>query len=217
MLFVGETWRGSSARSLREALAQLSAVEIDDIGEDHYFPKGRSLLVRGTNRLLSRVHRAELASEISTKLSALRPDVLLVYKGSGINANVVRQAKQAGVFTVNVFPDPSPHAFGKTLHEAMGEYDLVVSTKPFHPPGWTSIYGYRNRCVCVQHGYDPAVHYWRDPPEHQDRHLRGLPSFLHRRTEVHRHRRSRREIHPPLRHGQIHPRPKSLVGLLLIR
>jgi spore maturation protein CgeB len=42
----------------------------------------------------------------------------------------------------------------------MGAYDLVVSTKPFHPAGWAPIYGYSNPCVFVPHGYDPAVHYF---------------------------------------------------------
>lgn len=168
MLYVGESWKGASARSMREALADLPGVYMDDIGEDHYFPKGRSLLVRGTSRLLRPWHRAELEREIATKLAALQPGVMIVYKGSGVSAGVVRRAKQMGVFMANIFPDNSPHAHGTALHEAMGEYDLVVSTKAFHPAAWGSIYGYRNRCVCVPHGYDPAVHYWPEPPEMQD-------------------------------------------------
>jgi hypothetical protein len=153
---------------MREALAALPDVYMDDLGEDHYFPKGKSLLVRGANRLLRPWHRAELEREIATKLAALQPDVLMVYKGSGVSAETVRRAKHAGVFTANVFPDYSPHAYGTALREAMGEYNLVVSTKPFHPAGWGPIYGYRNRCVCVPHGYDPAVHYWPEPPGAQD-------------------------------------------------
>jgi len=165
ILFVGETWKGSSARSLREALTVLPGVYMDAIGEDLYFPKGSSLLVRGTNRLLRPWHRAELEREIATKIAALRPDVLMVYKGGGVTADVVRRAKQLGLFTVNVFPDCSPHAYGIQLRAAMGEYDLVVSTKSFHPIGWGPIYGYSNRCVFVPHGYDPAVHYWPDLPD----------------------------------------------------
>ena len=168
VLFVGETWKGSSARSLCESLSALPEVFLDELGEDHYFPKGRSLLVRGSNRVLRHWHRAELALDISIKLLALQPDVLMVYKGSGVSAEMVRRAKCAGVFTVNVFPDLSPHVHGTMLREAMGEYDLVVSTKPFHPSNWETIYGYKNRCVFVPHGYDPAVHFWPDPLGLQD-------------------------------------------------
>ena len=168
ILYVGESWRGSSARSMFNAMEKLAYVEIDDIGEDHYFPKGRSLMVRGINRLLRSWYCAELEREIAARLAVLRPDVLIVYKGSGVSAEAVCRAKQAGVFTVNIFPDCSPNAHGAKLNAAMGEYDLVVSTKPFHPANWEAIYGYRNRCVFVPHGYDPAVHYFAEPPGVQD-------------------------------------------------
>ena len=165
ILFVGETWKGSSARSLREALVVLPGITLDEIGEDHYFPRGRSIIVRVSNRLLRPWHQSELEREIATKLAALKPDVLMVYKGSGVSAEVVQRARSAGVYAVNVFPDCSPHAHGAQLKAAVGAYDLVVSTKPFHPRDWTSIYGYRNPCVFVPHGYDPAVHYWPDAPD----------------------------------------------------
>jgi hypothetical protein len=168
ILYVGESWNGSSARSMREALANLAGVDMDDLGEDHYFPKVRSLMVRGINCLLQPWYCAELERDIAARLAVLRPDVLMVYKGSGVSAAAVRRAKQAGVFTVNIFPDCSPNAHGAKLNAVMGEYDLVVSTKPFHPAGWETIYGYRNHCVCVPHGYNPAVHYWPEPPGVQD-------------------------------------------------
>ena len=168
ILFVGECWMGSSARSLREALAVLPEVAIDEIGEDLYVPHYRSLPLRVANRLLGPLQRREMAAEIDAKIAAFKPDVLMVYKGSSVGAEVIERAKRAGVFTVNVFPDYSPHAYGSKLREAMGEYDLVISTKPFHPAGWLPIYGYRNRCVCVPHGYDPAVHFWPEPPKKQD-------------------------------------------------
>jgi len=164
ILYVGETWLGSSARSLRDALAEQPGVELDDIGEDHYFPKHRTLAARCVNRLLRPLHRLELEREVSTKLATQRPAVLMVYKGNGVAADVVEWARRAGIFSVNVFPDCSPHAYGPALRAAIGAYDLVVSTKPFHPRNWQSVYGYRNRCVFVPHGYDPRVHLWSEPP-----------------------------------------------------
>lgn len=168
ILFVGETWRGSSARSMREALEALPGVEMDDVGEDHYLPKHRAKVLRGFNRLLRPWQVGDLEREIWGKLRVSRPDILLVYKGNGVGADFVRRAKAAGFTTVNVFPDYSPHAYGAALRDAIGEYDLVVSTKPFHPAAWQSIYGYANRCVCVPHGYDPAVHYWANASSQQD-------------------------------------------------
>lgn len=168
ILFVGETWKGSSARSLREAMAELPGLWIDDIGEDHYAPKGRSLVVRGANRVLRRWYQAELAAELERRLNVLHPDVLVVYKGGKVDADTVRRVQASGVCTVNVFPDYSPHAYGEQLKEAMGTYDLVLSTKPFHPQTWARVYGYSNPCVFVPHGYDPQVHLWQEPPSNQD-------------------------------------------------
>lgn len=168
ILFVGETWRGSSARSMREALEALPGVVMDDVGEDHYFPKHRAKALRGINRLLRPWQVGELERDVWAKLRAFRPDVVLIYKGSAVRRDFVRRIKTSGAIAVNIFPDYSPHAFGSGIRDAMGEYDLVISTKPFHPSGWRSIYGYANRCVCVPHGYDSSVHYWAEPAVRQD-------------------------------------------------
>ena len=168
ILYVGETWKGSSARSMLEALSGIPGVWIDEIGEDHYLPRHRMFPLRVVNRLARPLCRLELRREVELKCREFRPDVLMVYKGNGIGPDVIEWSKRRRILTVNVFPDPSPHYYGPRLQAAMGLYDLVVSAKPFHPPNWHGLYGYRNSCVCVPHGYDPAVHYWSDPPGRQD-------------------------------------------------
>jgi glycosyltransferase involved in cell wall biosynthesis len=168
ILFVGATWKGSSDRSLREALVNIPGLWIDDIGEDHYATKGGSVVVRISNRLLRRWYQAELATEILQRIYTLNPDALVVYKGGLVTAETIRQVQTCGICTVNIFPDCSPHAYGQQLKEVMGTYDLVVSTKPFHPQNWAKIYGYSNPCVFVPHGYDPQVHFWLEPPKEQD-------------------------------------------------
>jgi glycosyltransferase involved in cell wall biosynthesis len=165
ILFVGESWQGSSARSLREALATLPAVEIADIGEDHFIPRYRRLPLRLANRLLFPLQRRELKGAILHALGGFHPDAVLIYKGFAVNSDLVQELRQLGYPLVNVFPDCSPHAYGKTLKQAIGAYDLVISTKPFHPRLWGSVYGYTNPCVCVPHGYDPEVHFWPEPPQ----------------------------------------------------
>lgn len=168
LIFVGETWRGSSARSLREALATEQGVQVDDIGEDHYRPKGRGHVVRGMNRLLLPVYRKELASTLLRRCDALKPDAVIVYKGTLVDAGTISSVQELGIHAVNFFPDCSPHTHGRKLAKAIGQYDLVISAKPFHPEHWSGVYGYTNRCVCVPHGYDPEVHYWAEPPGLQD-------------------------------------------------
>ena len=168
ILFVGDTWQGSTARSMREALTTLAGVSLEGIAEDRYFPGGPSLVARARNRLLGAVQQRGLHRAILSGIASHKADVLMVYKGHSVPASTIQAAKDKGVLTVNVFPDYSPHAYGERLKAAMGAYDLVVSTKPFHPAGWRSIYHYDNRCVFVAHGYDPAVHLWPSPSTEHD-------------------------------------------------
>ena len=163
LLFVGEGWKGSSARSMREGLAEISGLDQDDIVEDLYMPRGRSPLIRACNRIMKPVYIGELGREILLRLRSAEADVLVVYKGNLVAPGIIRAARARGIITVNIFPDFSPHRYGPALREAMGEYDLVISTKPFHPGNWKSVYGYANECVFVPHGYDELVHFWGSP------------------------------------------------------
>jgi spore maturation protein CgeB len=90
----------------------------------------------------------------------------MAYKGNPIDAALLQRIKHAlpGVFTVNVYPDCSPHAHGARHREAVGKYDLVISTKPYHPGVWATTYGYTNPCRFVPQGYDPILHLVDDPP-----------------------------------------------------
>lgn len=171
LLFVGESWMGSSARSLKEALQRITNSgidEIDEINEDLYIPKARARWLRAIHRVLAPAYRRELAQGILKKCHDACPDILLVYKGNGVDSELIRAVKTMGIFTVNVFPDCSPHAHKKDLKKIIGEYDLVISTKPFHPALWNSVYGYSNRCIFVPHGYDPLVHLQSTPPTEFD-------------------------------------------------
>lgn len=171
LLFIGESWMGSSARSLKEALQRITSSgidEIDEINEDLYIPKARARWLRAIHRVLAPAYRRELTQAILKKCHDTCPDILLVYKGSSVDIELIRTVKTMGIFTVNVFPDYSPHAYGKDLQKVIGEYDLVISTKPFHPALWNSVYGYSNRCVFVPHGYDPSVHLQITPPTEFD-------------------------------------------------
>lgn len=159
---------GSSARSLKESLRRIAVPgvdEIDEMNEDLYFPKHRARWLRAVHRVLAPAYRRELANAVIKKCQDTLPEVLLVYKGNSVDAELIRAVKAMGVFTVNVFPDYSPHAYVERLRQAIGEYDLVISTKPFHPDLWQSVYGYSNRCVFVPHGYDSSVHLITTPPK----------------------------------------------------
>ena len=163
IVFIGDSWQGSTARSLREALARLPDVLVTDVSEDSYRPIYRGLPLRAINRILRPLQERELLGAIRRAVAGGKFDAFVVYKGNAVGPALIGEMKKIGLLTVNIFPDFSPHAYGGRLKESLGCYDLVISTKPFHPPIWKSIYGYDNVCVCVPHGYDPAVHLRESP------------------------------------------------------
>jgi Glycosyl transferases group 1 len=164
LLFVGESWLGSCARSLKEALARRSDVTVDEVNEDLYIPRPRARWLRAIARLLRSAYRRELYGQVLYRVDVFKPDIVVFYKGGPIEAAFVRHLRSLGCKVANVYPDCSPHAHGAQHKTAVGVYDLVISTKSFHPARWRSLYGYSNRCVFVPQGYDPQLHLVSTPP-----------------------------------------------------
>jgi len=164
LLFIGESWSGSCARSLKEALARRRDLGVDEVNEDAWFPRPRARWLRALNRLTAPVYRQEFNEHVLSVVSSTGPDVVMTYKGSSVRADLVASIRAHGAYTVNVYPDCSPHAHGAAHREAVGKYDLVISTKVYHPAHWKASYGYENRCLFVPQGYDPMLHLASEAP-----------------------------------------------------
>lgn len=167
ILFVGESWLGSCARSLKEALVRHAQVQLDEVNEDLFFPKHRAKWLRGVHRLLRKAYQQDMYRQVLYRVSVFKPDYVLVYKGNSFGVKFIRRLRLRGVRVVNIYPDCSPHAYGEAHRKAVGEYDMVISTKPFHRALWQEVYGYLNLCEFVPQGYDPALHLVEAPPIHQ--------------------------------------------------
>ena len=163
LLFVGDSWLGSNARSMREALSRQPDTLVEEVAVDQYVPFSAAAVTRVFNRALGSFQRKALKAHVWDCAAFFRPDAIVFYKGIGFDATFLRRLRTLAP-VINIFPDYSPHAYGRVLADAMGAYDLVLSTKPYHPEGWKKIYGYDNRCECVMHGYDPLLDLRADPP-----------------------------------------------------
>lgn len=158
ILFVGESWLGSCARSMKEALMRQPGVDLDEVNEDLFFPKHQAKWVRGINRVLRGVYKRELERELLYRISAFGPDFVIAYKGFPLDARMLARLRGMGACLVNIYPDCSPHAYGEQHRKAVAQYDLVISTKPFHPAIWRETYRYSNPYLFVPQGYDPKLH-----------------------------------------------------------
>jgi len=164
ILFVGQAWLGSCARSMKEALGRQANVEIDEVNEDLYFPRHNARCLRGIHRILRFAYATEFRDAVLTRIALFQPDIVLAYKGNLLDGALIREIKARNIRTANVYPDVSPHAHGGAHRAAVGEYDLVISTKQFHPQLWKTAYGYSNDCVFIPQGYDPRLHLASMPP-----------------------------------------------------
>lgn len=163
LVFIGESWRGSCARGICEALARLPSVEIENLAEDAWFPKPRSRILRVVNRLTHAAYQREFGAAVLRKVEQLQPDAVVVYKGKHITLELVQALQRRHTRVVNVYPDYSPHNQGTTVRRALGAYDLVISTKVYQPDLWSTTYGYTNRCIFIPQGYDPLLHLYDAP------------------------------------------------------
>jgi glycosyltransferase involved in cell wall biosynthesis len=168
ILYVGESWLGSCARSLKEALARQPSTVLDEVNEDLWMPRPLSRPLRVVNRFLAPAYRRELSAQILRRVVALKPDIVVAYKGTSMDLQLIADIQKLESFTVNVYPDYSPHNQGDRLRETIGAYDLIISTKSFHPALWKSVYGYSNPCEFVPQGYDASLHYCATGTSAQD-------------------------------------------------
>ena len=136
-----------------------------DINENAFIPQATAKWLRAIKRLILSGYRRELEKQITHDLKHFNPDVIVMYKGSNLRPEFLCALKSSGRPIVNIYPDCSPHAHGKQHNKSLGLYDLVISTKPFHQPNWSTVYGYDNPCAFVPQGYDPSLHLFLEPPK----------------------------------------------------
>lgn len=165
ILFIGESWLGSCARSLKEALGRRPEIELDEVNEDTWSPRPTARWLRALNRLTAFAYRQEFSEHVLERVRFLRPDIVMTYKGNMVGEALVAEIQRLGSRCVNVYPDCSPHTHGQPHRAAVGAYDLVISTKVFHPDHWRATYGYQNKCVFVAQGYDPGLHLVTEGPK----------------------------------------------------
>jgi len=196
ILFVGDSWLGSNARSLKEALGRSPGVQVDEINVDLFIPNFSKRPLRAVNRLIRAVEISEMKRGVLNACEDFQPDLIVIYKGQFLDADFIRLLQTRYAPVTNVFPDLSPHVHGSTLRSTMDTYDLVISTKAFHPGLWKEVYGYSNRCVHVSHGYDPSLHL-RDAPS--DYHTHDVVMIASGRTEYEALVRDLLRLHQNLR------------------
>ena len=156
ILCIGETWLGSDARAAFAALRRLGH-SIHVLDESHFVPTEWSgLSARVLRKLFRGVMVGELTRKASETMKLLKPDALFVFKGNYVSPEILVEARQLGVASVNYYPDVSFFTHGPQLPEALREYDHIFTAKTF---GIADMKAHGVKSVSfLAPGFDPEVH-----------------------------------------------------------
>lgn len=175
----GEGWHGSDCTGLARGFRELGhAVEL--VGWDRFFPAvDRSFAARGARRALSRLYRAQFNRRIRESVRRLRPDLLVVFKGTAVAPETLAEARRRGVWSCNFWPDVSTVGHWGVDQRIFRVFDHIFTTKSFGIADLEARLGLTNVSF-LPPASDPLVH----RPIACDRSLAGKPevSFLGRRS-----------------------------------
>jgi spore maturation protein CgeB len=157
LLVIGGSWHGSNCAGLATGFRALGhAVEL--IAYDHYLPKvDRSVVRRGLQRLLAPVYIKQFNLEIISAFELLRPDIVVVFKGTYVKPESLAHIQSSGAWLANFYPDVSVmnHAY---LDTGIFKYfDHIFTTKRFGIEDFNRTLGLK-QVSFLPHGYDPHVH-----------------------------------------------------------
>jgi hypothetical protein len=156
ILCIGETWFGSDARAAFAALRRLGH-SVHVLDEAHFVPTEWTSLGA---RILRRGFRGLMVNQLSRRaietMRVLEPQVLFVFKGNYVSAEILENARSQGILSVNYYPDVSFLAHGPQLPKALPMYDHVFNAKTF---GVKDMVAHGVKSVSfLAPGFDPELH-----------------------------------------------------------
>jgi spore maturation protein CgeB len=157
ILCIGETWRGSDAKSAFDALVRLGH-DVQVIDEWHFVPmRWRSFLLRALRKLLSPICVRQLTRTATESIANFRPHLLFVFKGRWVHERVLAAATAAGVPSVNIYPDVSFTIHGRYLPRTLPHYNHIFNTKSYGIADMRNQLGILNVSL-MPPGFDPDLH-----------------------------------------------------------
>lgn len=132
ILIYGESWIGTLPQLLASDLSKRGfLVEIFDFTEVLPGIRNRSLVERIQRRLLTKFYTTKIRSSFLKKIESFSPDLVIVAKGLHLDRQMLQKVRSNGIPLVNWNPDDffNLKNSNSSLIEAMGEYDLIVSSR----------------------------------------------------------------------------------------
>jgi hypothetical protein len=157
ILCIGETWLGSDPHGAFLGFRRLGH-SVHIIDESNFVSQAwHSTAARVIRKLFRPILVRELYLEARRAAHTFKPQGVFVFKGNSVHPNVIRFYRQAGVPTVNFYPDVSFQVHGKYIPKALPLYDHVFTTKSWGIADMHNQLGLKSVSY-LEHGFDPDVH-----------------------------------------------------------
>lgn len=157
VMVVGESWHGSNCTSLATGFRELGHIT-DLIGCDEFLPSvGRRLVPRILRRLARPVWVSEYNRHIRDQVHDFPPDLVVIYKGSWVTLETLRDIRARGIWTCSMFPDISVFAEAGVDPRLFFEFDHVFTAKSFGVADLREHFSIE-RVTFLPHGFDSLVH-----------------------------------------------------------
>ena len=132
ILIYGENWPGALPQLLLVDLARRGyVVEIFDFTDILPGIINRSILERVQRKLFSEFFTRKIRTELLKRVQVFLPDLIIVSKGLHLDIETLEKIRLSGISVVNYNPDDffNMKNSSASLVEAMGSYDLIVSSR----------------------------------------------------------------------------------------
>lgn len=156
ILAVSNQWQGANDYAFVRAFRRMGH-SVRVVNPKEYTPSWRSRPMSFVRRVLTKRIADEFKDALVTEALTLRPDLLFVFKGAMVTAEMLREVKSLGVVCIQFYPDTGFDAQSPFVREAVPEYDWFFTTKSAHVPMLKAQMGY-DRTSFLPHGYDPETH-----------------------------------------------------------
>jgi len=154
---VCDQWLGSNGYAAMRALRR-TGWSVDVAAEWEFIPvRWRTPGMRVVGRMVRAAAVREFNAHLATVARDVRPEMLLVFKGTFVQAKTIDSLRERGTRAYCFYPDVSFRTHGPYLPDALPRYDWVFTTKSFGLHDLREQLG-MTRVSKLDHAFDPDLH-----------------------------------------------------------
>lgn len=127
------------------------------VSPENYLPTWRARSLKIVKRIFQGQVIRDFNQALIEAIGNFSPDLFFVFKGENVSPEVLQTCSDAGVVTINFYPDTGFADFGSTLLQTIPMFDWFFTTKPGHLTYLESKFAYRN-VTFLPHAFDPEIH-----------------------------------------------------------